>query len=142
MWSTTAKVQDVAVSHDFLKIIAVNADKNLKVIDTANKRESFTIPEGDAVTSICGSKLRDEVLVSISSQPPQIRLWSLSEKRVLQRYSGHQQGRFVVRTTFGGGREQFVCSGSEDSQIYIWHRQFGTLLEVLEGHSSTVNLRS
>lgn len=58
---------------------------------------------------------------------------------VAQTYTGHNQGRFVVRACFAGPQEQFVASGSEDSQVYIWHRHLGTLVQVLAGHSSTVN---
>ena len=49
------------------------------------------------------------------------------------------KGRFVIRSVFGGCNEGFVVSGSEDSQIYIWHRYNASLLEVLAGHSGTVN---
>ena len=57
---------------------------------------------------------------------------------MVQKYCGHHQGRFVVRCCFGGPEERFVVSGSEDSQVYIWHRYFGSLLEVIPGHASTV----
>ena len=34
--------------------------------------------------------------------------------------------------------EAFVVSGSEDSQIYVWHRHNATLLEVcIDCHSAT-----
>lgn len=48
-------------------------------------------------------------------------------------------GRYIVRATLGGGDEQFVASGSEDSQLYIWHRAKGDLLAVLPGHTSVIN---
>jgi len=138
-WSYTSRIQDLAITHDGNFMLVVNSDKNIKVIDLGAKKDVFSLPESDAVTSICSSKLGNQFLANISSSAPVIRLWDLTEKRVVQKYLGHYQGRFVVRSCFGGPNEQFVVSGSEDSQIYIWHRHFGSLLEVISGHASTVN---
>ena len=55
------------------------------------------------------------------------------------RYRGQRQTKFVIRSAFGGANEAFVVSGSEDSQVYVWHRHNARLLEVLPGHSGTVN---
>jgi len=137
-WVFPSRIQDTGVTGGRW-LLVVNADRNIKVIDLQTRKDVFALPESDPVTSICASRLSNQVLVNISAQAPVIRLWDLQERRVRQRYFGHLQGRFVVRSAFGGPQEQFVVSGSEDSQVYIWHRHFGSLLEVVGGHASTVN---
>ena len=52
---------------------------------------------------------------------------------------GQKQGRFVIRSCFGGANENFIISGSEDCNVYIWNRDQSKLLEALPGHSGTVN---
>jgi WD40 repeat protein len=70
----------------------------------------------------------------------EIHLWDIAAKlKSPLKYRGHRQRRYVIRSCFGGYDQAFVASRSEDSQIYIWNRQSGDLLEVLPGHSGTVN---
>lgn len=144
-WEFPGRVQDLGITRDGARMLLVSSERNLKIIDMQSCRELPPLPEGDDVTSLCTSKLRDEVLVSVAQQvsnaqqTPVIRLWDLTARRVAQRYFGHMQGRFVVRCCFGGPREEFVVSGSEDAQVYVWHRHHGSLLQVLPGHSATVN---
>mmetsp|Transcript_35390 Transcript_35390/g.87958 ORF Transcript_35390/g.87958 Transcript_35390/m.87958 type:complete len:620 (-) Transcript_35390:32-1891(-) len=138
-WMFSSRIQDVAVTSDGKKMLVVTSEKSIKVIDLHSKRELFSLPESDPVTSVTVSSIADQVLVNISHQTPVIRLWDLTERRIVQRYRGHYQGRFVVRSCFGGPQETYVISGSEDTQVYIWHRHFGSLLEVLQGHAATVN---
>jgi len=75
----------------------------------------------------------EEVLVGVPRSSP-VRLASAA-----RRYRGQRQTKFVIRSAFGGANEAFVVSGSEDSQVYVWHRHNARLLEVLPGHSGTVN---
>ncbi|KAL6779893.1 hypothetical protein ACKKBG_A14190 [Auxenochlorella protothecoides x Auxenochlorella symbiontica] len=50
-----------------------------------------------------------------------------------------QHGRFVIRSAIGGYRNNFVASGGEEGAVHIWHRESGNLLEILKGHTGTVN---
>ena len=62
-------------------------------------------------------------------------MWDLEEKRLLTKFVGQKQGRFVIRSCFGGKAENFVLSGSEDASVYVWNRDQGGLIEVLSGHT-------
>mmetsp|Transcript_5971 Transcript_5971/g.11195 ORF Transcript_5971/g.11195 Transcript_5971/m.11195 type:complete len:663 (-) Transcript_5971:99-2087(-) len=145
-WELQSRIQDCAVTHSGSNLLVVDSDRNLKILDLRSPgRELPALPEKDAVTSVCASRFRDELLVNVAQQVsslqegPSIRLWDLAARRVAQRYLGHFQGRFVVRSCFAGAKEEMVISGSEDAQVYIWHRHYGSLLQVLSGHTSTVN---
>lgn len=144
-WEFPGRIQDLAVTQSGTHAVVVNSDRNLKVLDVISRRELPALPDGDAITSICASRLRDDVLVNVAHQvsssqkAPVIRLWDVASQRVVQRYLGHSQGRFVVRSAFGGACEEFVVSGSEDAKVYIWHRRFGSLVHALAGHTATVN---
>lgn len=70
----------------------------------------------------------------INHAPDEIHLWDLEEFRLARKFTGQRQGHHVIRSCFGGIDGNFVISGSEDRNVYVWHRDTGTLLEVLEGH--------
>eukprot|EP01133_Synstelium_polycarpum_P007578 gene7578-8869_t len=134
---TCARVNDLAIHKDGRQLIVICQEKKIRIYDLENERPEISIAEMEAITSMQLSDDCKYVLINTSNQ--EIHLWDLERKNIVQKYRGQRQSRFVIRSCFGGVDQAFVLSGSEDSNIYIWHRQNGTLLETLSGHEGTVN---
>ncbi|KAK7037966.1 WD-domain-containing protein, partial [Favolaschia claudopus] len=102
------------------------------VLDFATRRTEYSkLFEGE-LTSLSVSQNSQYALVSRS--PDDIQLLDLSSGRCVRKYTGQRQSRDIIRSCFGGLDCNFVVSGSEDSNVYVWSRDTGVLLEVLEGH--------
>mmetsp|Transcript_60851 Transcript_60851/g.143740 ORF Transcript_60851/g.143740 Transcript_60851/m.143740 type:complete len:314 (-) Transcript_60851:16-957(-) len=147
MWSVTSqdmvlqswgdvRVNDLVVSSDGRRMAAVCSEKLIHVYDLEACTETC-YSELDNLTSLCLSACGRYALVSVSSE--EIHLWDLNIGELLQTFRGHRQGHYVIRSALGGVGQNFVISGSEDSQVYIWHRSSGRLLLTLAGHAGTVN---
>ncbi|KAF9202396.1 hypothetical protein BGZ49_007430 [Haplosporangium sp. Z 27] len=138
-------VRDLAISANG-KSLVVMGGIMIRIINLEDMNEISKLEETDGITAISLSKDGQYLLVNTTSKPAQfpmqreIHLWSLSEGRIVRKYSGYKQGRFVIRSCFGGWDEQFVISGSEDSKVYIWHRDNGNLIQTLDGHSRPVTV--
>ncbi|KAL6068390.1 Transducin family protein / WD-40 repeat family protein [Balamuthia mandrillaris] len=132
----SSEINDLAISPDGKWLVLVCQEMHLIVLDLETDQK-FTLPETEAITSISISEDSMHVLVNISTR--EIHLWNLLSRMMVQKYEGQQQGRFVIRSCFGGANQAFILSGSEDNKVYIWNREHGTLLYALEGHEGTVN---
>ncbi|KAG2020064.1 WD repeat-containing protein [Coprinopsis cinerea AmutBmut pab1-1] len=70
----------------------------------------------------------------INHAPEVIYLYDIQNFRLANKYVGQQQGQHIIKSCFGGANASFIVSGSEDGNVYVWHRDSSTLLEVLSGH--------
>ncbi|KZT26589.1 WD40 repeat-like protein [Neolentinus lepideus HHB14362 ss-1] len=110
------------------------SENRMLIYDLATKQTEASIRLDGETTSVKISP--DSQYALINQAPDEIHLWDLSTCRVVRRFTGQHQGRHVIRSCFGGVDSNFIVSGSEDGNVYIWHRDSGTLLEVLPGHGA------
>ncbi|KAF8891225.1 WD40 repeat-like protein [Infundibulicybe gibba] len=98
-------------------------DNQMIVYDLNTKQvESSTRLDGE-LTSVKLSQNSQYAL--INHAPNEIHLWDLNVGQLARKFTGLQQGKHVIRSCFGG---------IDDANVYVWHRDTGTLLEVLSGH--------
>ncbi|KAJ5919605.1 hypothetical protein N7454_009440, partial [Penicillium verhagenii] len=133
MWEGGFRVQDCAVSPDGRRLVAADTDSKIHVFDFRNHEEDYCLSLSSKATSLAISRDSKHMLVNLKEG--EIHLIDLETAGVVRRFKGHKQGQCVVRSTFGGAGENFVVSGSDDSKIYIWHKENGSLVETLDGHS-------
>ncbi|XP_058197219.1 WD repeat-containing protein 26 homolog [Rhododendron vialii] len=133
----TVNISDMAITDDGKRIISICKETAILLLDREAKFERL-IEEEQVITSFSLSKDNKFLLVTLINQ--EIHLWSIEEEvKLVSKYKGHKRTRFVIRSCFGGFEQAFIASGSEDSQVYIWHRGTGELLSALPGHSGAVN---
>lgn len=132
-------VNDVALSSDGTTAFVVSQveERGIRVLSLLTGDEDF-IPEKQPTISLALSA-DNKVVVLNTRGSQENHLWDVESKQLVQKYCGHTQQCFVIRSAFGGVCEGFVASGSEDSLVYIWHRQSGRPICVLEGHTGAVN---
>lgn len=156
---------DAVLSHDGGTVITVGQDRRLRFLRLSDRREAFIGPEPASVT--CLSTSPDGRFLASNMNTGVIRLWPLGDMRSAEplltaasrpgasdpldalpaapmqefRLSEGHQGRFVIRSAFGGAGYSFLASGSEGTMgaVHIWHRESGEMLAALEGHTGTVN---
>eukprot|EP00271_Cylindrocystis_brebissonii_P002200 TRINITY_DN125_c0_g1_i1.p1 TRINITY_DN125_c0_g1~~TRINITY_DN125_c0_g1_i1.p1 ORF type:complete len:625 (-),score=84.67 TRINITY_DN125_c0_g1_i1:650-2524(-) len=136
------RINDLAVSDDGKHMVSICNEKEIRIYSFEDG-VTHRLPENNSITSLAMSSDGRCILVNLSTGF--IHLWDgiscrgAPPEEPAFKYTGQVQGRFVIRSSFGGSDQAFIVSGSEDSQVYIWHRGNGELLAVLPGHSGTVN---
>lgn len=68
-----------------------------------------------------------------------LHLWDIREKCLVRKFRGVTQGYYTIYSCFGGMYQNFIASGSEDSMVYIYHKNRETPVSILCGHARTVN---
>ncbi|KAJ0565835.1 putative transcription factor WD40-like family [Helianthus annuus] len=133
----TVKISDLQITSDGKLIITICKETMILLIDRESKSERC-IEEEQMIVSFTLSRDNKYLLVSLVNE--ELHLWNIEGRiRPVAKFKGHKRSRFIVRACFGGLEQAFIASGSEDSQVYIWHRGSGELIETLRGHSGAVN---
>ncbi|KAM0792248.1 hypothetical protein ACM66B_004942 [Microbotryomycetes sp. NB124-2] len=109
-------------------------DKKISVFSLPDRKLLFESIQPNELTSVTISD--DSRFAIVSHAPSEILYIDLRDGTIVRRFQGHDQGRFVLQSCFGGALQNFVMSGSGDGQIFVWHRDTGRLLHQLSGHGS------
>lgn len=80
------------------------------------------------------------LLINISKSDPKISLYNLEKTKIEGNFYGHTQRTMIIKCSFAGDKDQYIISGSEDSNVYLWDRNIpGRPKYNFKGHLGIVN---
>lgn len=110
------RMYDLKISLDGSKMAGVCTDKRLHVYDFDDWTEHRIFPIGDRLTGI--DICRNSRHAILNTAALEVVMVDLETGRVVQKYHGQLQLKWVIRGCFGGADENFVISGSEGMSWY------------------------
>eukprot|EP01089_Gocevia_fonbrunei_P011934 TRINITY_DN2677_c0_g1_i1.p1 TRINITY_DN2677_c0_g1~~TRINITY_DN2677_c0_g1_i1.p1 ORF type:complete len:436 (+),score=66.54 TRINITY_DN2677_c0_g1_i1:516-1823(+) len=140
-----SQIRDLAVSGDGELMVVVGQGEKIHLFNLKDESKDFIVENVGNIISVALSEDGKWLLVNVSmtsggvSTDQEIHLWNVNEKNLVNKYKGYKVGKYVIRSCFGGSNLVFVASGSDDGNVYIWQRNHGTLLEMLQGHKGPVS---
>lgn len=109
--------------------VSICAHKDIRIYNLEERTERL-IEEEKPITSLSVSKDGRYLLVNLVSE--EIHLWDIvANSKLPLKYRGHRQGRYVIRSCFGGSDHAFIVSGSEDSQVCFVDPTLGCRFEII-----------
>lgn len=152
-WPGGYRVQDCAMTPNGQRLVTISTDKRIHVYNYRTREEEYSFEVQVPLTCISISQDSKYMLVNLADN--EIQLLEIESCNLIRRFTGQKQGKFVIRSNFGGAAENFIISGSQgmatdralypgplltaivpDSRVYIWHKVNGMLVETLDGHRS------
>jgi WD repeat-containing protein 26 len=136
-WNKKHRVQGICGSSDGQWLVAMDDGNTIHVYNASTRELVYDMDVGARPTSVSISQDCRHILVN--KRDGEAQLIDLMTRDSVQKFLGHTGGMYQIRSSFGGANESFVCSGSEDGNILIWHKTIGAAVERLRGHEPRCN---
>ena len=110
-WPTNHRVQDLAISPDGQRLVTISTEKQIFVYNLFKREEEYSLRLKTDLTCVNISRDSNSVLVNMADN--ELQLIDINSAEIMRRFMGQKQGKFVIRSTFGGAEENLVITGSE-----------------------------
>ena len=105
------RVYDLSLSPDGRRLVVLLVS-SIAVYDFVTREKLAEYAFDDVkMTSVNISADSKAMLVSMNEN--KIHLMHIDSGEILQSFHGQKQSEYMIRSSFGGANESFVCSGSE-----------------------------
>jgi WD repeat-containing protein 26 len=110
-WATDYRVQYCAISSDGQRLVTISIERQIFVYNFVTREEQHSFLLKFDMTSLSIS--RDSRYMLINTTANEVHLIDIETADIVRKFVGHKQGKFVIRSAFGGADENLIVSGSE-----------------------------
>ncbi|PKS05340.1 hypothetical protein jhhlp_008714, partial [Lomentospora prolificans] len=136
-WGRKHRTQDICGSRDGRWLVAIDEQRKLHVYNGNTRELEYELELHALPTSVSISEDCRHLLVN--KKDGEAQLIDLVTRKLVHKFLGHTGGECLIRASFGGANESFVMSGSEDGNVWVWHKKTGAAVERLSGHHPRSN---
>ncbi|XP_077866982.1 WD repeat-containing protein 26-like [Saccoglossus kowalevskii] len=131
------RVQCLATKRDGKTILASDTHHRIRAYNFEESSDHKVLQEDHSIMSFILNDSERLAVLNVATQG--VHLWDVQDKLLIRKFQGVTQGFYTIFSCFGGINQDFIASGSEDNQVYIWHHKRELPIAVLQGHTRTVN---
>ncbi|KRT78951.1 translation initiation factor eIF2A [Oryctes borbonicus] len=131
------RVNGLYYRHDGKTILASDTHHRIRSYVMEDMADRTLIREDQSIMTFTVNKQDRLALLNIANQG--LHLWDINDRCLVRRFQGVTQGHFTIHSTFGGPNDNYIASGSEDNQVYVYNIRNEEPIAILSGHSRSVN---
>ncbi|KAF0303384.1 WD repeat-containing protein 26 [Amphibalanus amphitrite] len=131
------RVRSLWFQNDGHMILAADTHNRVCGFYSDDPKPYEILTESGDVISMCINDEGNMAVLNVANKG--VHLWDLQDKVLVRKFQGLTQGTFNVYSCFGGINQEFVASGSEECNVYIWNTRREKPVAVLQGHTNTVS---
>ncbi|KAK9448428.1 WD40-repeat-containing domain protein [Limtongia smithiae] len=131
------RAYDLALTPNGKKLVVITNENRLCIYCTTDY--SLIAEISLDVKMSCVTISQDSQYALVHNMNHEVHLWDIDKVKLVRKAVGQQQDSNIIRSCFGGVADDFLLSGSEDSNIYVWKKDDARLIEILKGHTKAVS---
>uniref|UniRef100_A0A915DBW7 LisH domain-containing protein n=1 Tax=Ditylenchus dipsaci TaxID=166011 RepID=A0A915DBW7_9BILA len=131
------RIRCIYSKKDGKTVLAADTHNRIRSYEFDSQHETTLIQELSQIMYFTVDHSEEHCLVTTKTEG--IRLWCLKTKSLIRSFFGSMHSEFVITSSFGGCKDNFVASGSEDENVVIWNVDKSEPVRYLKGHTGTVN---
>jgi WD40 repeat protein len=118
-------------------ILAADTHNRIRAYNFEDLTDTTILQEDNGIMSFSLDVTDRYAVLNVATQG--LHMWDIEERCLVRRFVGINQGHYTLYSCFGGLGNNFIASGSEENNVFIYHVKKESPVAVLKGHSRTVN---